>query len=59
MNHILPNKPQNNHLSNSNSSSSSCNNSSNKNSKDVNACKRVGSFKVDIKRKSHITRSKR
>jgi hypothetical protein len=55
MNHILPNKPypQNNHLT------VNTNNNNNKNSKDINACKRVGSFKVDIKKKSNITRSKR
>ena len=51
MNHILPNKPYPQNISSSSSN--------NKNSKDINACKRVGSFKVDIKRKSHITRSKR
>ena len=50
MNHILPNKPYPQNISS---------NSSSKTPKDVNACKRVGSFKVDIKRKSHITRSKR
>ena len=59
MSHILPNKlyPQNNNritVIHNNQ-----NNSNTKNAKDSSACKRVGSFKVDIKKKSHITRSKR